>query len=90
MRTHRAHRRIQADESAIRHHLYICRIPRKPGIFWAGTDDGNLQVSTDDGTTWTNITSKFYDKNGKLMKNSRQGPFFPLTAGSPGSSLQPR
>src|SRR5262249_803131 len=26
-----------------------------PGIVWAGTDDGNLQVSRDDGLTFTNV-----------------------------------
>jgi photosystem II stability/assembly factor-like uncharacterized protein len=29
--------------------------PSKPGIVWIGTDDGNLQVSTDDGVTFTNV-----------------------------------
>ncbi len=38
--------------------------PKKPGIYWAGTDDGNLQLSTNFGTSWTNITEKFYSKNG--------------------------
>ena len=27
-----------------------------PGILWVGTDDGNIQVSKDGGTTWTNIS----------------------------------
>jgi photosystem II stability/assembly factor-like uncharacterized protein len=25
-------------------------------VIWAGTDDGNVQVTTDGGTTWTNVT----------------------------------
>ena len=29
--------------------------PAKPGIIWIGTDDGNLQVSTDGGATFTNV-----------------------------------
>jgi photosystem II stability/assembly factor-like uncharacterized protein len=29
--------------------------PSKPGIIWIGTDDGNLQVSQDDGQTFTNV-----------------------------------
>jgi photosystem II stability/assembly factor-like uncharacterized protein len=37
----------------------------KPGVYWAGTDDGNLQFSKDDGKTWQNITARFYDDNGK-------------------------
>jgi photosystem II stability/assembly factor-like uncharacterized protein len=39
--------------------------PKKPGLYWAGTDDGNVQVSTDAGANWTNITDQFYDKTGK-------------------------
>jgi photosystem II stability/assembly factor-like uncharacterized protein len=42
--------------------------PLKPGLYWAGTDDGNLQLSTDGGTTWQNLTANFYDKDGKLKK----------------------
>ena len=30
--------------------------PRNIGIIWAGTDDGNIQVTTDGGTKWTNVT----------------------------------
>jgi photosystem II stability/assembly factor-like uncharacterized protein len=42
--------------------------PIKPGIYWAGTDDGNLQFSKDGGETWQNITARFYDGNGKPKK----------------------
>jgi photosystem II stability/assembly factor-like uncharacterized protein len=27
-----------------------------PGLLWAGTDDGNLQLSRDAGASWTNLT----------------------------------
>jgi photosystem II stability/assembly factor-like uncharacterized protein len=39
--------------------------PKKAGLYWAGTDDGNVQVSTDGGVNWTNTTAQFYDANGK-------------------------
>ncbi len=39
--------------------------PKKAGIYWAGTDDGNLQMSPDFGRTWVNITAKFYDAKGQ-------------------------
>jgi len=39
--------------------------PKKPGLYWAGTDDGNVQVSADGGVNWTNITNQFYDAAGK-------------------------
>ena len=30
----------------------------KPGILWAGTDDGNLQVTRDGGATWKNVADR--------------------------------
>ena len=30
--------------------------PRSFGVLWAGTDDGNIQVTVNGGTTWTNVT----------------------------------
>jgi photosystem II stability/assembly factor-like uncharacterized protein len=30
--------------------------PRDAGVLWAGTDDGNIQVTTDGGATWRNVT----------------------------------
>ena len=29
-----------------------------PGILWVGTNDGNVQVSRDGGTTWKNVIEK--------------------------------
>ncbi len=43
--------------------------PKKPGLYWAGTDDGNLQMSPDGGVTWVNITAQFYDAAGKPRKD---------------------
>ncbi|MFQ6037089.1 MAG: hypothetical protein ACE5LV_00575, partial [Candidatus Aminicenantales bacterium] len=45
--------------------------PVKPGVYWAGTDDGNLQLSTDGGRSWQNITARFYDRDGKPKKGTR-------------------
>jgi len=42
--------------------------PKTPGLYWAGTDDGNLQMSPDGGTTWVNITAQFYDAAGNPKK----------------------
>ncbi len=30
--------------------------PRTLSVIWAGTDDGNIQVTTDGGAKWTNVT----------------------------------
>ena len=44
---------------------------KTPGLYWAGTDDGNLQMSPDGGTTWVNITAQFYDAAGKPKKGTK-------------------
>lgn len=33
----------------------ISESPKDQNIIWAGTDDGNLQVTSDGGKTWTNV-----------------------------------
>ncbi len=30
----------------------------KPGILWAGTDDGNVWITKNDGATWDNVTAR--------------------------------
>ncbi|HEX6974409.1 MAG TPA: hypothetical protein VF147_08410, partial [Vicinamibacterales bacterium] len=35
--------------------------PKRVGLYYAGTDDGNVQVSRDAGKTWTNVASKIPD-----------------------------
>jgi hypothetical protein len=34
----------------------VAESPKVPGIVWAGTDDGNLHISRDNGATWTNVS----------------------------------
>ena len=36
----------------------ISESPVVPGIVWAGTNDGNVQVSRDGGLTWKNVVDK--------------------------------
>ncbi|HEX7314101.1 MAG TPA: hypothetical protein VF297_09265 [Pyrinomonadaceae bacterium] len=36
--------------------ISIAESPMRAGIIWAGTDDGNLQVTTDGGKNWRNVT----------------------------------
>ncbi len=43
--------------------------PKTPGLFWAGTDDGNVWMSPNGGVAWISITDKFYDKAGKPKPN---------------------
>jgi len=52
---------ITVDNSAAEMHttLYsISESPRDPRVIWVGTDDGNVQLTRDGGTTWTNVASK--------------------------------
>ncbi|MGD2070594.1 MAG: glycosyl hydrolase [Gemmatimonadota bacterium] len=34
----------------------VAESPVLPGVLWVGTDDGNIQVSRDGGTTWTEVS----------------------------------
>ncbi|MEO8450709.1 MAG: glycosyl hydrolase [Gemmatimonadota bacterium] len=36
----------------------IAESKQKPGLLYTGSDDGQLNVSKDEGATWTNVTSK--------------------------------
>ncbi len=35
--------------------ITISESPLRPGLIWVGTDDGNVQVTRDGGTTWANV-----------------------------------
>ena len=35
--------------------ISLAESPAQRGMIWAGTDDGNLQVTTDGGKNWTNV-----------------------------------
>jgi photosystem II stability/assembly factor-like uncharacterized protein len=37
--------------------ISISESPMKQGLLWVGTDDGQVQVTQDDGGTWTNVTA---------------------------------
>jgi photosystem II stability/assembly factor-like uncharacterized protein len=40
----------------------ISESPKKKGLIYAGTDDGHLHVTADDGKTWIDLTSKLPQK----------------------------
>ena len=51
---------ITVDNSAAEMHTTIYAIaesPKNPSVIWAGTDDGNVQVTRDAGKTWTNVVA---------------------------------
>ncbi len=41
------------------HIVTVSESPTKEGVIWIGTDDGNVQVTRDNGKTWQNVTDKF-------------------------------
>ena len=51
---------LSRDNSGAENHCTIFTIAESPldeNIVWAGTDDGNLQITKDGGKTWTNVTA---------------------------------
>jgi photosystem II stability/assembly factor-like uncharacterized protein len=49
---------VTVDNSSAEMHTTIYAIaesPRNPLVVWAGTDDGNLQVTRDAGKSWSNV-----------------------------------
>lgn len=38
--------------------LAIAPSPVQEGVIWVGTDDGNIQITQDGGSTWTNLTPR--------------------------------
>jgi photosystem II stability/assembly factor-like uncharacterized protein len=49
---------VTVDNSSAEMHTTIFAIsesPKSPDVIWAGTDDGNVQVTRDGGKTWTNV-----------------------------------
>ncbi len=50
---------LTIDATGAENHTTILVIepsPTERGVIWAGTDDGNVQVTKDGGTTWTNVS----------------------------------
>ncbi len=53
---------LSIDNSSAENYTTIITIsesPKNPDVIWAGTDDGNVQVTADGGKTWTNTTANF-------------------------------
>ncbi len=51
---------LSEDNTSAENHCTIFNIAESPldeMLIWAGTDDGNLQVTNDGGKTWTNVSA---------------------------------
>ena len=52
---------IYNDNTAAEFHTTILSIAEsevEAGVIWVGTDDGNVQITRDDGATWTNVRDR--------------------------------
>jgi len=52
---------IYNDNTAAEFHTTILTIAEseaEPGVIWVGTDDGNIQITRDDGASWTNVRDR--------------------------------
>lgn len=55
---------LTADVTGAENHCSIVTVtesPLNPDILWAGTDDGNIQVTDNGGISWTNVRDKLPD-----------------------------
>ena len=55
---------LTKDNSTAENHCTIYSVsesPKDSKTIWVGTDDGNLQVTTDGGGSWTNVTANVPD-----------------------------
>ena len=55
---------LSQDNSGAENHCTVFTIAESPldeNIIWAGTDDGNLQLTKDGGKTWTNLIANVPD-----------------------------
>jgi photosystem II stability/assembly factor-like uncharacterized protein len=53
---------MSADNTSAENHCTIFTIAESPldeNIIWVGTDDGNLQYTTDGGKNWTNVAKNY-------------------------------
>ncbi|HRI43103.1 MAG TPA: hypothetical protein PLL78_02695 [Fimbriimonadaceae bacterium] len=57
-------RSVTPEDTGAERHCTIITIsesPRRQGLLYVGTDDGQVQVSMDDGGSWTNLTRNIPD-----------------------------
>src|SRR6266540_2302525 len=61
--------------------------PRSGAVLWAGTDDGNIQVTLNGGTTWKNVTPAAIQPWTRIF-NIEAGHFDTLTAYAAANTLR--
>ncbi len=61
VKTNRESGGLTRDVTSAETHCAIVTLsesPLKPGVIWAGTDDGNVQLTQNDGASWTNLRER--------------------------------
>ena len=58
----------------------ISESPRAAGTIYVGTDDGNVQMTTDGGAHWTNLTPRFHLRGPRWVSAVRASKFDARTA----------
>jgi len=58
----------------------ISESPKSAGTLYVGTDDGNVQMTTDGGAHWTNLTSRFHLKSPRWVSTVLASRFDARTA----------
>jgi photosystem II stability/assembly factor-like uncharacterized protein len=74
---------LTRDNSTAENHTTIFAIsesPKNPQVVWAGTDDGNLQVTRDGGKTWTNVAGNTGVPKGTWVSRVEASPHDEATA----------
>src|SRR4029079_9361491 len=61
--------------------------PRDVKVLWAGTDDGNIQVTMDGGAKWTDVTPSQIESWTRIF-NMDAGHFDVLTAYAAANTLR--
>lgn len=75
---------VTVDNSAAETYTTIFAIaesPVQPGLIWVGTDDGNVQLTRDDGKHWTNMVKNIHGlPTGEWVSWIHASSFDPATA----------
>ena len=77
---------VQSHIGRVPHQLIftISESPKKAGVIYCGTDDGNLQVTRDGGATWTKLTANLPKKlwvNKVFASNFDEGTVYVAVTG---------
>jgi photosystem II stability/assembly factor-like uncharacterized protein len=73
---------ITKDQYSVEYYDVIFAIaesPKQSGILWVGTDDGLIQLTRDEGKTWTNVTPHGFPE-WAMISLIEASPFDPATA----------